>query len=278
MNMHRGLLMVSLAYLATAGSAAAQQPHFWLQADPSSSELGTSTNATLTLRAGESRPLYLWMNPASSNYGLDGVSFDVRLVSTDGGTARASLLFDLPPGRWTGATGGIARTDLGGEGVDDANAFDLTNTNTLPDDAFRLATLQLTGINRGIVRIYLCIGGFGIADGGANAVVWLGFAQAHTAPETLNISGGVPGLCSSVPEATLTVLPALPDFDGDGDIDQDDFGRFQACLTGPAVTQSEPACAPALLDDDLDVDQADFDIFQGCMSGPNHAADPACTD
>ena len=68
------------------------------------------------------------------------------------------------------------------------------------------------------------------------------------------------------------------DFDFDGDVDQADFGHFQACLIGPATPQNDPACSGALLDNDSDVDQDDLVIFQGCMSGANVRADPDCAD
>ncbi len=79
--------------------------------------------------------------------------------------------------------------------------------------------------------------------------------------------------------ATLTVSgsPAVPgDFDGDGDVDQEDFGFIQACLTGTAAGPPAPGCEDANLDGDNDVDQADMGIFQGCVSGANVPGDPDC--
>lgn len=73
--------------------------------------------------------------------------------------------------------------------------------------------------------------------------------------------------------------PVQPgDFDGDGDVDQSDFGRFQLCINGSGQVQSDPTCVGALLDDDPDVDQDDFGRFQICMSGPNKPANPNCAD
>lgn len=66
------------------------------------------------------------------------------------------------------------------------------------------------------------------------------------------------------------------DFDNDGDVDQADFGWFQACFTGAGIEQTDPACATARLDDDADVDIDDFGIFQGCMSGANVPVAPSC--
>ncbi len=76
-----------------------------------------------------------------------------------------------------------------------------------------------------------------------------------------------------------TLLPTptpIPDFDVDGDIDQVDYGFFQACLTGPGVPQLDPACAKARLDPDEDADHDDFGIFQTCAAGPAVAYDPGC--
>lgn len=80
------------------------------------------------------------------------------------------------------------------------------------------------------------------------------------------------------PGVNVSAVPNGPaDFDLDGDVDQADFGRFQACLTGQGITQALPSCAKALLDDvDADVDAADMALFLGCMSGPGVYANPNC--
>lgn len=80
-------------------------------------------------------------------------------------------------------------------------------------------------------------------------------------------------------EKPITGLPpdtAAADFDRDGDVDQVDFGVFQACLSGSGFPQTNPACIEARLDGDEDVDQDDFGLFQGCMSGAHVPADPKC--
>lgn len=59
------------------------------------------------------------------------------------------------------------------------------------------------------------------------------------------------------------------DFDLDGDVDQVDFGAFQACISGPKVPQKDLACVMCDLDGDNDVDQNDFGVFQRCLSGPD---------
>ncbi len=73
--------------------------------------------------------------------------------------------------------------------------------------------------------------------------------------------------------------PPVPgDLDGDGDVDLDDYGLFQACYSGPGIAQTNPACAGALLDFDNDVDPLDFEIFTGCLSGAGVPGDPDCAD
>jgi len=62
--------------------------------------------------------------------------------------------------------------------------------------------------------------------------------------------------------------PARADFDGDGDVDLEDFAHLQACLTGATLKPPSIACQDALLDDDNNyVDQEDMAIFRSCLSG-----------
>lgn len=73
----------------------------------------------------------------------------------------------------------------------------------------------------------------------------------------------------------LLVLDGLPDFDGDGDADMEDFGLSQSCL-GVKNFAAAPVCAKADLNGDGRVDRADLDIWMGCMSGANVPANPLC--
>jgi hypothetical protein len=69
------------------------------------------------------------------------------------------------------------------------------------------------------------------------------------------------------------------DFDFDFDVDLDDFGLFQACISGPAIPHDgTTSCRRADLDGDSDVDLSDFGAFQRCLSGDNVPADPACAE
>jgi hypothetical protein len=77
--------------------------------------------------------------------------------------------------------------------------------------------------------------------------------------------------------ATAAATPAGPgDLDRDGDVDQDDFGWLQRCLSGSYTAQPDPACRDARLDGDEDVDDADIRLFLLCVSRPNVPSDPEC--
>jgi hypothetical protein len=82
--------------------------------------------------------------------------------------------------------------------------------------------------------------------------------------------------------ATLTLAvtgPDVgPDLDRDTDVDADDYGLFNACMTGPAVGPPTPECEPADFDNDDDVDQSDFNVYQRCFSGPDVPAAATCDD
>jgi hypothetical protein len=100
-------------------------------------------------------------------------------------------------------------------------------------------------------------------------------------PYTGTITISAPGATNPTETVVvyLTVTPPLfarCDFDIDHDVDQSDFGRFQACLSGPGVPQLDLACDGADLDNDDDVDKDDFALFRGCLSGPDVEADTLC--
>lgn len=82
-------------------------------------------------------------------------------------------------------------------------------------------------------------------------------------------------------DAATVVLPSIKgDLDGDGDVDQADFGLFQVSYTGslPAgqVAANEAAAGVGDMDGDGDTDQNDFGIFQLCLSGAGMPAGLDC--
>ena len=71
------------------------------------------------------------------------------------------------------------------------------------------------------------------------------------------------------------------DADGDGDVDQEDFGSWQACFTGPdGGILAGCECFDRDNDGagDGDVDPDDLDAFEACASGPGIPANDTCDD
>lgn len=66
------------------------------------------------------------------------------------------------------------------------------------------------------------------------------------------------------------------DFDLDDDVDMEDFGHLQMCLSGTFVNQNRPECQDAKLTDDNWVDQADVAALVNCFSGAGIPADTEC--
>ena len=59
---------------------------------------------------------------------------------------------------------------------------------------------------------------------------------------------------------------SAPDFDGDSDVDQADFGKIQACLSGAGVWPTSE-CVTCDMDRDGDVDALDVAAFRKVMLG-----------
>ncbi|MBP7936656.1 MAG: hypothetical protein KA354_18595 [Phycisphaerae bacterium] len=95
---------------------------------------------------------------------------------------------------------------------------------------------------------------------------------------TLRVSASGATNTPQVVTVNLHVVTVPADFNRDTDVDMDDFAHFQACYSGVGVTQADPACADARLDDDLDVDKKDFERFILCVSGAGIVADPTCVN
>lgn len=65
------------------------------------------------------------------------------------------------------------------------------------------------------------------------------------------------------------------DKEGDGDVDQEDFGYFQACYSG-FDTPAGDACKCMDINEDGDVDTEDLAAFASCVSGPAIPANADC--
>ncbi len=84
------------------------------------------------------------------------------------------------------------------------------------------------------------------------------------------VGGGQPLLgfapfdMASVPgdQKVSIALSRIPgDWDGDGDVDHDDYAAYALCMTGPEGTALGPGCNAFDFDVDLDVDLADYQTF-----------------
>lgn len=136
---------------------------------------------------------------------------------------------------------------------------------TISDDAGWLSVSPSSGNSVGEVdTLTVSYNTAGLGAGQHQATIAITDAGASNSPQTIGVT------------LTLAVPPIPGDADGDGDVDQEDFGRFQACMTGPGIVQTEPSCQFAILDHENDVDQDDLNRFLGCMSGPNVAGNPNC--
>lgn len=90
---------------------------------------------------------------------------------------------------------------------------------------------------------------------------------------------GIPDECE--PDTDHDGIPdvceyAFGDLDLDGDVDQNDFGFFQACAAGKDVPPVGDRCAGADIDLDNDVDNNDLYFFLICMTGDTIPGDPSC--
>lgn len=76
------------------------------------------------------------------------------------------------------------------------------------------------------------------------------------------------------PVYNVRILGAsIPDYNNDGDVDQEDFGHLQGCFSGGDLRS--PGCEDADLNFDLAVNEEDFTLFLSCMAGPGQA--PFCS-
>jgi len=122
--------------------------------------------------------------------------------------------------------------------------------------------------------------GDGILDGTDNCPTVANADQADADGDGVgNACDACPNTLPGLPVDNQGCPPDVPgDIDRDGDVDMEDFGQFQVCLTGVDIQQQDLGCARALLDGDDDVDNADTVLFIGCMSGADIPANPACTE
>ena len=133
---------------------------------------------------------------------------------------------------------------------------------SITDDADWLSVSPDSGASSGEENLITVI--YDVADlppGQYQATITVTSPEAVNSPRTLSVA--------------LTVETAQADYDGDGDVDQDDFAIFQKCYTGTDGTLS-PGCEGADFNGDNDVDAEDHASFESCASGPDVPFAEAC--
>lgn len=100
----------------------------------------------------------------------------------------------------------------------------------------------------------------------------------HTGTIQVRDDGSSPPAANSPQTITVTVdvRTVLPDLDLDSDVDQEDFGLFQACYSG--LEAPLPSCLGADFTHNGLVDQLDFVVFLECLSGTGVSAEASCDD
>ena len=100
--------------------------------------------------------------------------------------------------------------------------------------------------------------------------------EVHIRFAVIPEAGFTSGYGYYIDDIQVEVIYHRSDWDHDGDVDQSDFGLFQACISGPAVPL-QPGCEAQDLDGDDDVDLTDFGLFQRCLTGSSGIPDFDCT-
>lgn len=98
---------------------------------------------------------------------------------------------------------------------------------------------------------------------------------------TITVSSGNAANSPQLIAIGLDVIksPYAPfDFNRDGYVNQVDYSVLAGCMTGPNLGPPDPGCENADVDGDDDIDLDDFGKFQICMTAGSIPADPDCAD
>ena len=113
----------------------------------------------------------------------------------------------------------------------------------------------------GFFTVKQCVHHYGLMEVDGYALTWKAYDVNDVLFDSCQLASRTP------------FCPA--DFDGDADVDVDDFAILQACLGGPDAPVA-PNCSPEDIDADGDVDQTDYGLLQRCYSGTNEVAAANC--
>ncbi len=219
----------------------------------------------------------IWVaSPGNTNPAHNGIwEFDPstgsaqQLFTTPSWNLDGLATLEEPPGpKIVLSTETIARSVWIGNNLSN-DTFDVANGGTdtlnygITDDVGWLDSLPASGSSTGEADPITVSYSVSSLPVGAHQAVITVTGNAYNSPQTIAV--------------TVTVETVKPDLDGDADVDQEDFGLFQVCYTGPGVPPTGD-CVPADFSGDGDVDLYDFAVFRACQSGANTPADPQCDD
>lgn len=177
---------------------------------------------------------------------------------------RAGPMMQVSPNRFTRSVNPVAPLAPDSFTVQRSGG-DGAMTYTISDNAAWLSTNPSSGSSDGeadLIAVHYSVGT--LAAGTYNATITVTSPEADNSPQRVAVR--------------LEIVSVRPDLDGDGDVDLDDFGCFQRCMTWPGEAKHDPVCLTARLDGDEDVDGDDFAVFLKCLSGKDVPADLACDD
>ena len=200
-----------------------------------------------------------FIDPARTN---GRMTFELRLKRLDGGGVPA-FSFGVLDGAYVAGNGGIdidasgGAVDAGGQRV--VARVEYGDGSSGPDDQ-ELITLWVDPVNEESAPVIDAASIDFLNQGGAK-IIAVSIRGEQMAGRPASFDDLRVGFSFS------DVAPKAADFDGDFDVDLDDYTAFAGCLSGPGMTAAPVDCTREALgvsdiDSDCDVDLDDFRAFQ----------------
>ncbi|GJM25392.1 MAG: hypothetical protein DHS20C16_18070 [Phycisphaerae bacterium] len=147
-------------------------------------------------------------------------------------------------------------------------AINNANTNGVTDSSASQAATATSGLE---LSIPLADMGLVETSGTAKMLAMLLSSGGLVSNQLLPGVGGGQGLLGFAPfdldavpgdQVVSIALSRIPgDWDGDGDVDHDDYSAYALCMTGPVAGALGPGCNAFDFDVDQDVDMTDYQMF-----------------
>lgn len=152
-------------------------------------------------------------------------------------------------------------------------AIDNSNTDGVTDSSASQAATATSGLE---LSIPLADIGLTEATGSVKLLAMILRSNGQVSNQLLPGIGGGEDLLGFAPFDLATVpgeqmvsvaLSRIPgDWDGDGDVDHDDYSAYASCMTGPIPGALGPGCNAFDFDADQDIDLADYLMFVGVFA------------